>query len=312
MATTWGTIQQNETGTPPTPVILPLRANEARETTNQGVKTPPDRGPGGPGGNLQFAFPELPPTTVAQPSSAVPQKEMEPPTDGAPTAIWPECGRPATVRACAETAETIYQRLQPNSATILALTSPGDGDGKTSLMISLAPELAKFIRCTERSETFLSDGEGSYTSGRSPYTGGVLAVDADFRKADLSSRLVLSTGAATDGSTALIYPTNRPGLNVLPSWGGSCTAIPGATVQLSPQHRRRWNRDWFDDLRQRWPLVLLDTPSLEHAEAAPIMRYCDGVYLVVRLGHTARRAVAEAVLAIKARGGRLLGSVIVE
>ena len=277
MATTWGTIQQNGTGTPPTPVILPLRANEARGTTNQGAKTPRNRGPGG---NLQFAFPELPPTT------------MEPPAGGALTAIWPECRRPATVRACAETAETIYRRLQPNSAAILALTSPGDGDGKTSLMISLAPELTKF-------------------------TGGVLAVDADFRKADLSSRLVLSTGAATDGSTALIYPTNRPGSNVLPSWGGSsswggsCTAIPGATVQLSPQHPRRWDRDWFEDLRQRWPLVLLDTPSLEHTEAVPIMRYCDGMYLVVRLGHTARRAVSEAVHAINARGGRLLGSVIV-
>ncbi len=299
MATTWGTIQQNGTGTPPTPVILPLRANEAQATGNRNVETPPDCGPGGLEGNLQFAFPELPPTT------------MEPSADGAPTAIWPECGRPATVRACAETAETIYRRVQPNSATILALTSPGDGDGKTSLMISLAPELAKFIRCTEKSETFFLDGEDSCTSGRSPYTGSVLAVDADFRKADFSSRLVLPTGAATDGSTALIYPTNRPGLSVLPGWGGSCTATPGATVQLSSRYPRRWDRDWFEDLRQRWPLVLLDTPSLEHAETAPIMRYCDGVYLVVRLGHTARRAVAEAVRAINARGGRLLGSVIV-
>ncbi len=286
MATTWGTIQQNGTGTPPTPVILPLRASEAQATGNRNVETPPDCGPGGLEGNLQFVFPELPPTTVAQPSPVVPQKEIEPPADGVPTAIWPACGRPATVRAYAETAETIYRRLQPNFATILALTSPGDGDGKTSLMISLAPELAKF-------------------------TGSVLAVDADFRKADLSSRLVLPTGAATDRSTALIYPTNWPGLNVLPGWGGGCTATSGAIVQLSSQHPRCWDRDWFDDLRQRWPLVLLDTPSLEHAEATPIMRYCDGVYLVVRLGHTARRAVAEAVRAINARGGRLLGSVIV-
>ena len=271
MATTYDPLRQNGTGTPPMPVILPLRANETRGTTNQGVKTPSDRGPGG---DSQFAFPELPPTT------------MEPAAGGAQTAIWPECGRPATVRACAETAETIYRRLPPNSAAILALTSPGNGDGKTSLMISLAPELAK-------------------------QTGGVLVVDADFRKADLSSRLVLSTGAMTDGSTALIYPTNRPGLNVLPSWGGSCTATPEATAQLPSQHPQRWDRDWFDDLRQRWPLVLLDTPSLEYAEEAPIMRYCDGAYLVVRLGHTAQRAVAEAVLAINARGGRLLGSIIV-
>ncbi len=43
-----------------------------------------------------------------------------------------------------------------------------------------------------------------------------------------------------------------------------------------------------------------------------MLRRCDGVYLVVRLGHTARRAVADAVRVIAHSGGRLLGCVVVE
>ena len=47
--------------------------------------------------------------------------------------------------------------------------------------------------------------------------------------------------------------------------------------------------------------MILDAPSLAHAEAAPLARCCDGAYLVVRLGHTARRAVAEAAHALRAK-----------
>ena len=46
-------------------------------------------------------------------------------------------------------------------------------------------------------------------------------------------------------------------------------------------------------------------------ETVSLLRHCDGVCLVVRLGHTARRAVAEAARVISACGGRLLGSVVV-
>ncbi|MBN1394856.1 MAG: hypothetical protein JW959_07525 [Pirellulales bacterium] len=236
------------------PVILPLRADEARA---EGIP--------------RFLIPELPSPSVE-------------PAIGAPTAIWPAADSPAIVRASAAAAETIYRRLQPNANSILALTSPGDGDGKTCLTISLAPELAKRV-------------------------GAMLVVDADHRKADLSKRLVLTTRAAGSEDAALIYPTNHPGLNVLPYWGGGDDARHGPTTV---DRRVFWDRDWFDDLRQRWPLVLLDGPSLEHAEPAPIMRNCSGVYLVVRTGHTARRAVAQAARAISARGGRLLGSLVIE
>ena len=48
---------------------------------------------------------------------------------------------------------------------VVALTSPGDGDGKTGLLLALAPQLAHRI------------------------AGGILVVDANFRKPDLTARL---------------------------------------------------------------------------------------------------------------------------
>ena len=74
--------------------------------------------------------------------------------------------------------------------TVVALTSPGDGDGKTSLLLALAPQLARRI------------------------AGGILVVDANFRKPDLTVRL---------------------GVPAARRWGSSCAATLGATVQPSPQ-----------------------------------------------------------------------------
>lgn len=251
MTTNWGTTELYGAPTR-TPVILPMRPNGSPEPEKQSDRSSD--------GALHFTIPELSSTAVSAPPSP------------APTAVWPTCERPETVRACAETAEAIYRRLQSSGSTILALTSPGDGDGKTNLMVGMAPELAK-------------------------RAGGLLAIDADSLKPDLSLRVILPERNLTTASNSLIYPTNRSELSLLPNMGGGCSS--------------NWDREWFDDLRDRWKLVLLDTPSLEHAEPSPLMRYCDGVYLVVRLGYTARRAVAESVRAIRARGSRLLGSITI-
>jgi Mrp family chromosome partitioning ATPase len=203
----------------------------------------------------RFEFPELSPLLDEPPSQQLPQ------------AVWPDCDCTETAAACGELAQGIRWRLPSNRAAILGFTSPGDGDGKTGLLLSLAPELAKHV------------------------AGGVLVVDADFRKPDLASRLDISAGRTPLGS-GLICPTNVPGLSVLP-----------ASVQQA---------GWIEDLREDWPLVLVDMGSLVHVEAANLVRRCDGVCLVVRLGHTARRAVGEAVRVVRKCGGQLLGCVVVE
>jgi Mrp family chromosome partitioning ATPase len=189
-----------------------------------------------------------------------------------PQAIWPKCDCTETVAAGVDMARAVSRQLSSNRSSILAITSPSDDDGKTTLVEVLAPELAKLS------------------------VGGVLAVDANFRGAGLTARLTIPAAGDVTGSS-LIYPTDLAGLNVLPmSRRRACRAADAA---------------WIEELRESWPLVLLDMPSLEHAEAASMLPPCDGVYLVVRLGHTPRRAVAEAARVIALCGGRLLGCVAV-
>ncbi len=208
----------------------------------------------------QFSFPAIPHVREV----LTPKNDLR--------AIWPRCNCAATLRACNELAATIHGRLPRGRPAVLALTSPGDGDGKTTLAEALAPELAH----------------------RTP--GGILAADADFRKADLTARLMLPTGAASSESS-LIYPTDLPDLSVLPM-----------SLERSG---RCFDSAWTNGLREKWPLVLLDTASLEHAETTRLLRHCDGVCLVVRLGYTLRRAVAEAARIIARCGDHLLGCVIV-
>ena len=246
------------TNVPMTPVVLPL--GNRRDPVGKAL---PDSGGSGArrmAKAMQFAFP------------AIPSRHEELPGDDLPRAVWPSCDCTEAVQACIRLAKNVRSRLPVGRPSVVGLTSPGDGAGKTTLMATLAPELAK----------------------RTP--GGVLAVDADFHKADLTSWLAVSEGGGPIGAPQ-VYATDRVGLSVLPmslereSQGGD-----GA---------------WIGPIRQNWPLAILDMASLEHSETAPLLRHCDGVCLVVRLGHTARRAVAEAARVIAANRGLLLGCVVV-
>lgn len=220
---------------------------------------------------------------------AVPESHENPTRPAAPEVVWPVCPDAETNKAGAEIAEAILRRLSLHRPTVVALTSPGDGDGKTSLLVALAPQLAKAV------------------------AGGVLLVDANPRRPSLTAQLNVPAGERAS-EPRLIYPTNLQRLSVLPAphcWGGSCTAAPGATVQRSPQ-QKGVDRLSIEDLREGWSLVLLDMASLAHAEVALLMHCCDGVYLAVRVGHTTRRAVRESARLIRASGSRLLGCVVVK
>ncbi len=194
------------------------------------------------------------------------------PAARSPQVVWPESHDAETAAACAKMAEAMLRQLPSDRSRVAAFTSPGDGDGKTSLLTALAPQLAQRI------------------------AGGVLAVDANFHKPSLAARVRMPMGQPADRSP-LIYPTNLPRLSFLAA---------------SPERPSRGlDRSWIEELREAWSLVLLDMASLAHAEVAPLAEYCDGVYLVVRLGYTSRCAVAEAARVIRGAGGRLLGCAVV-
>jgi Mrp family chromosome partitioning ATPase len=210
-----------------------------------------------------------------------------------PYVVWPLGGLTAS-SAYAEMAEEILSQLwskterlwpEKESSTrssmrsrVVALTSPGEGDGKTSLVLGLAPQLA--ARCS----------------------GGILVVDAHPHQAGLTARLGMAHHAvsSTEPETAeplLIYPTNVPGLSVLPA---------------SEASGHGFDRSWIEELCDSWPLVLLDTLSLARAETKALVHACDGIYLAVRLGHTSRRALACAAREFRGSGGQLLGCLVVQ
>jgi hypothetical protein len=260
-----------ETGTTSAPVILPITwprgpaARNSAEDRNTGDGRLPfgagDRRPLSQGRTKplgRFVFPAVPPDDESECDSL--------------EAIWPECNGPEEVEAAGALAERLCQRLPRNRPAVLAITSPGDGDGKTRVISALAPELARRI------------------------SGNVLAVDADFRKAGLTGLLRLAAGR-TPGGPLMIYPTDIPGLSVLPH-------PPGF-------ESRYFDGAWIRATREDWGLTLLDMASLEHAEAVSLLPHCDGVCLVIRLGHTPRRAVAESRQVIAACGAKLLGTAVV-
>jgi Mrp family chromosome partitioning ATPase len=255
-----------EANASPVPMILPLSPREHREGAKEGdcpnfcankngtvpldvQRQPPNASPA----KLHYAFPMLPP----------PRRES-------PKVCWPMCPDTEEADAYAIAADRIADKLSKNLPEVLAFTSPCDGDGKTSVLLGIAPELAK-------------------VTGRN-----ILVVDANFHKPDLVARLTLPANRMTIGSP-LIFPTNHHGLNVLlPSsqWQGLDFA-------------------WLERFRENWPLVLVDLPSLEHAEATALLRHCSGVYMTVRLGHTPRHAISEAARLIPNHGGRLLGCLVI-
>ena len=165
-----------------------------------------------------------------------------PPAD---SATYGPVAQRRTAQACSDLAESVRRQLPTGHSAVVAFTSPGDDDGKSGLLISFAPELARL----------------------SP--GGLLVADADFHCAELTSRLSISRGQ-TGGTSPLIYSTNFPGLSVLPI----PTAIRADGRQgaaFSNSLTVRINPAWIDRWRADWPLVLLDAVSLRHAEAWPML-----------------------------------------
>lgn len=238
----------------------------------------------------------LPPARFAFPEIVEPPKRT--PIES-PQVAWPRCGNAQIAAACQETADAILRQFSPEAESpvrqlirhaTIGLTSPGDGDGKTSLTLSLAPHLAQRI------------------------AGGILVVDANVAKPDLTARLGAPVAPAGSAPAALdvgpsfptrglpqnkllVYPTSVARLSVLPVREG--------------RPSRGFDPSLIDELREGWPLVLLDLPSLANEAARPLVGRCSGVYLAVRLGHTPRSAVARAVRTVRRSGGRLLGCVVI-
>ncbi len=184
-------------------------------------------------------------------------------------------------------AETVLRCKAPGQPACFLFTSP-DSDGLgADLLVPLSMSLARRLD----SELLLID-----TNLRRPALAARLGVETSRGLTDVL------TGAATWQD--VVRRTVLPGVALLPAVAFSTPAGP-------PPDRLNL-RELLADARKHYPLILVHASSLKHPEVVPMARHCEGVYLMVRLHSTTRRAAAEAVPILRRARANLLGCVVVQ
>jgi capsular exopolysaccharide synthesis family protein len=169
----------------------------------------------------------------------------------------------------------VEQKHKTDNLSVIAVTSPGVGDGKTTTAINLAGALA----------------QGTDNS--------VLLVEADLRRPSIA-QLLGFTSSGTGLVDAILDPTlalsdiiqTRPPFNLSVVLGGQTPPSPYEVLKLPRLGAL------LDEARERFDYIVLDTPPLVPVQDCRVLaRWVDGVVLVVAADHTPR-ALLEAALDI--------------
>lgn len=157
---------------------------------------------------------------------------------------------------------------------VIAVTSPGAGDGKTVTAINLAGAL--------------SQG----TDAR------VLLVDADLRRPAVAARLGI-TEANRPGLVDAIADAKMQMRDVAQTVNGFKLSVIPAGVVGVPIHeilRSARLEHMLQEARQQYDFIVIDTPPLLPVfDAALLSRLVDGVILVVAANRTPRKLLGEAL-----------------
>lgn len=181
----------------------------------------------------------------------------------------------------------VLQRLREKNWNSLAVTSPGNSEGKTLTAINLAISLAM---------------EVNYT---------VLLVDADLRHPGVHSYFGIDAERGlsdylTDNvplSELLVHPANISGFVILP---GGKPLLNSAEMLNSPKMIRL-----VEELKSRYPtrIVLFDLPPLLNAaDALAFSPYVDAALLVIEEGKSRREDVRHAIELLQCTN--LIGTVL--
>lgn len=168
----------------------------------------------------------------------------------------------------------VLQRLTENNWNVLAVTSPGSGEGKSLTALNLAASIAMEINHT------------------------VLLVDANLRHPSLHEHLSLPSGSGlndyltkdTPLSELLVHPKGIDHLTFLPA---GAAMINSAEMLSSPKMTHL-----VDELKNRYAgrIIIFDLPPvLDVADALAFAPYVDAALLVVEEGKTSRQEVGNAI-----------------
>ena len=168
----------------------------------------------------------------------------------------------------------VLQRLNENHWNVLAVTSPGVGEGKTLTALNLAASLAL---------------EVDYT---------VLLVDANLRHPSLHEHLNIPGEPGL--SDYLIEDTPLPELLVHPKGIDHLTILPGGRALLNSAEMLNSPKmsKLVDELKSRYAgrIVIFDLPPvLDASDAMAFSPYVDATLLVVEEGKTTKKEVENAV-----------------
>jgi hypothetical protein len=143
------------------------------------------------------------------------------------------------------------------------------------------------------------------------------------RESGPSPRCVVADPEIGKIATGLLerFPPGRPAVLLFasPEPDGAATVVVAALATalaplvtgeiLAVDGNARWSSP-LEEMRRAYQFVLVDASAAENSTAQALAPLADGVFLVIRLGHTGRRAAGKAAKALRQAGGRLLGCVL--
>lgn len=161
---------------------------------------------------------------------------------------------------------------QARDVRVIAVTSPGAGDGKTVTSINLAGALA----------------HGNQAR--------VLLIDADLRRPGVSRLLRLDAAGAPGLADAIDTPQASLDTVRQTAPNGAFAVVPSGTLRR-PSHELLRSPEFerlLKEARQRYDYLVLDTPPLVPVfDSALLARLVDGLLIVVSANRTPRRLLEE-------------------
>jgi capsular exopolysaccharide synthesis family protein len=179
---------------------------------------------------------------------------------------------------------TVEQLHKVRNLRVVAVSSPGVGDGKSTTAINLAGALAQAPEAR------------------------VLLVDADLRRPSVASLLALGGSDGPGLVNAILDPSltldqvarPRPPFNLFVIQAGQTPSSPYEVLK-SPRLG-----ELLDEARRRYDYIVVDAPPLcPVQDCRVIAHWVDGFLLVVAAHHTPRRLVEEALHMVER--GKILG-----